>query len=80
MADIPLRVVLDEKHNPDDPKTKSALEEAGLKIEQQIPEIGVVYGTADQGKLSKLRGVQGVLEVEAEGRIDLPPMSGDIPQ
>ena len=49
------------------------LEEAGLQVEQSLPEIGIVSGSIDAAKRGDLDHVQGVAGVEAERTFQLPP-------
>ncbi|MGV6848368.1 MAG: hypothetical protein ACWA5A_08315 [Marinibacterium sp.] len=80
MADVKLKIVLDDKHPADDANLGRALEAAGVQVETQIPEIGVVFGKADKSRIEGLRQLEGVIEVEQEDEIQLPPPSDDTPQ
>jgi len=80
MVDVTLKVVLDDKHPTGDADVGRALEAAGLTVETDIPEIGVIVGKADKGKIESLRRLDGVLEVTEEDDIQLPPMSDETPQ
>jgi len=49
------------------------LANAGLHVEQTHDVIGVVSGTVDDAKLSRLERVEGVLSVEADRVVSVPP-------
>ena len=54
------------------------MEEAGLKVEHQLEEVGVVTGSIDSTKLSDLNEVEGVGAVERSQEVQLPPPHSDI--
>ena len=49
------------------------LEEAGLQVEQSLPEIGIVSGSIEAARRADLDRVQGVAGVEPERTFQLPP-------
>jgi hypothetical protein len=49
------------------------LEEAGLQIEQSLPEIGIVSGSIDSAKKADLDQLHGVAGVESDRVIRIPP-------
>jgi len=53
-------------------------EKAGLKVEQQLQEIGVVSGSIDPACIANLSKVKGVAHVERERQFQLPPPDSDI--
>ncbi len=53
-------------------------EKAGLQIEQQLEQVGVVTGSIDSTKLADLEQVEGVAAVEAARSFQLPPPDSDI--
>ena len=54
------------------------LEEAGLKVEQQLEGVGVVGGLIDRDKLADLEQVKGVAAVEASREVRIAPPDSDI--
>ncbi|MEG4810598.1 hypothetical protein QUA82_22730 [Microcoleus sp. F8-D3] len=44
----------------------TALESAGMKVEQVLPAIGIVTGEVSQSKLEGLKSVPGVASVEID--------------
>jgi len=49
------------------------LTSAGLRVDQKLAEIGIVTGEVAEAALEGLGKVQGVLAVEPEGAVQLPP-------
>jgi hypothetical protein len=56
----------------------SRLREAGLEIEQELEEIGVVTGSIDSEKAESLREVEGVSHVERSREFRIAPPDSDI--
>jgi hypothetical protein len=54
-------------------KVAAAAKRAGLKVEQNLSDIGVLTGVIDQDKIETLRQVDGISHVEAETTISIPP-------
>lgn len=50
-----------------------ALRLAGLSVTEVLSSVGVVTGTVDSDRMSSLSAVPGVLAVEPERTIRLPP-------
>lgn len=50
-----------------------ACERAGLRVDQQLPGLGVVTGQIEASTIDELRRVAGVDAVELDQRIVLPP-------
>ena len=80
MSDVTLRIVLDDAHRDKSDARCRALEAAGLRIEDSIPAIGVIFGTADSENLARVKQTRGVLEAEPEAQYQLPPFDSDQPQ
>ena len=45
----------------------------GMKVDQVMPLTGVISGSAASTKMSDLKKVKGVLSVEEEVTVELPP-------
>lgn len=54
-----------------------ACEQAGLKVEQQLKDIGVIGGTIDSEKVPDLYKVPGVSAVERSRSIQISPPESD---
>lgn len=50
-----------------------ALRHAGLSVTEVLPSVGVVTGTVDSDRMPSLSAVPGVLAVEPDRTIQLPP-------
>ncbi|WP_414833316.1 hypothetical protein [Afifella sp. YEN Y35] len=80
MADIALKVVVDEAHiGKTDVVSRSAVK-VGMRVESIVPEIGVIYGSGDETLLASLAKVEGVQKVDKETSFCLPPCSEKVPQ
>jgi len=53
------------------------IEQAGLKVEQQLDLVGIVTGSIDADKIADLNQVQGVAAVERTQTFQLPPPDSD---
>ncbi|WP_417524534.1 hypothetical protein [Marinovum sp.] len=80
MSDVTLKIVLDDAHRDKPDEVCRALTAAGLRIENSIPAIGVIFGTADSENLERLKATEGVLEAEPEAGYQLPPLDSNTPQ
>jgi hypothetical protein len=54
------------------------LKEAGLDVEQELGEIGVVTGSIDPEKAESLREIEGVSHVERSREFRIAPPDSDI--
>jgi len=54
------------------------LKEAGLDVEQELGEIGVVTGSVDPEKAESLREIEGVSHVEQSREFRIAPPDSDI--
>lgn len=75
---IPVIVAVDEDHLSDLVAVLDALRDAGLRVGEVLAVAGVVTGTADSDRLSSLSAVPGVVSVEAERTIGLPPPDSSV--
>ncbi|GAB2841921.1 hypothetical protein GCM10027200_47740 [Lentzea nigeriaca] len=55
------------------PKVLDDLREAGLVVDTVLEALGVVTGTVEVRAIPSLRSVPGVLDVERQWRVQLPP-------
>jgi hypothetical protein len=56
----------------------SRLRDAGLEVEQELEEIGVVTGSIDSEKSESLRDIEGVSHVERSREFRIAPPDSDI--
>ena len=54
------------------------LKDAGLEVEQELEEIGVVTGSIDPEKAESLREIEGVSHVERSREYRIAPPDSDI--
>jgi hypothetical protein len=54
------------------------LKDAGLDVEQELAEIGVVTGSIDPEKAESLREIEGVSHVERSQEFRIAPPDNDI--
>lgn len=80
MAEISIKVVIDDAHLDQTETLSHRCEELGLHVQTVIPEIGTIFGTADESLLDKLCNLEGVENATTERGYQLPPMSEDVPQ
>lgn len=72
---IPILVVLDTEAMADTVRTLRA---AGMTVDEELPDIGTVRGWVPAGKLHDMQGLDGVLAVEPERTVRLPPPDSDL--
>ncbi len=80
MPRVPVKVVLDTAHLNDQAAVCRAVSDAGLQVEQVIPEIGAIYGSAEEASVDRIGRIDGVLRAQRERGYQLPPLSPHIPQ
>jgi len=80
MAQVPVKVVVDDEHLGAMKSVVQACEDAGLVVEQVFEEIGTIFGRAEEGVFPSIARAQGVETVAHEGSFQLPPRSDRIPQ
>lgn len=80
MADVNLKIVIEEDRRADIDRIEADLKEKGFDVRASIPEFRTIIGSGDSAILDHFRGVEGVQTVRPEGRFQLPPMDEDIPQ
>ena len=60
------------------PEVVQRVQQAGVKVEQQLGNIGVVIGSIDSEKLADLNEVEGVAAVEPSRDIHIAPPDNDL--
>ncbi|MFD9700906.1 hypothetical protein [Lentzea sp. NPDC059081] len=55
------------------PKVLDDLREAGLVVDTVLEALGVITGTVEVKAIPALQAVPGVLDVERQWRVQLPP-------
>jgi hypothetical protein len=78
MSLVTVSVAVDEAHQAQIMEVAAALQAHGMKVEQTMPTIGVITGTVDSSQINGLSQVEGVMAVEQEQGVQLPPPKSDI--
>ena len=73
MTKIHLVLSVSDTHMDKIAKVAAAAKRAGLKVEQQLKDLGVLTGVIDKDKIDRLRQVEGISHVEEERTISIPP-------
>jgi hypothetical protein len=73
MAKVRLSVSISDSHMGRISDVAAAAERAGMEVEQQLPQIGVLTGTIEQDRLQALQRVPGVQHVEEEREVGIAP-------
>ena len=74
-----VNIVLTEDADYDE--ARSELVEKGLEVKSDLRDLGAVLGTVDSALVPALRSLDGVLAVETETTVSVPPIpeDGDTP-
>ncbi|MGH3758895.1 hypothetical protein [Actinophytocola sp.] len=70
---VPVIVSVADDQLADLPAVVDALRDAGLRLGEVLIAAGVVTGTVDSDRISSLSAVPGVVDVERERTVGLPP-------
>lgn len=71
--DSPQKILIVLDLNASAEQVSAALSQFGFRLEQHLPEIGVLTGDAPAGRVDALRTVAGVKAVEIEQHYRLEP-------
>lgn len=71
-------ISIDEAHRDRFTEIVHQCERQGLKVEQQLREIGVVVGRIDAARRRQLEHVPGVAFVETARRVQIPPPESEL--
>jgi hypothetical protein len=74
-ADMPVVVAVEVDRFD---STVRALRAAGMVVEQEMRDIGTVIGRTAGHRLVQVQGLDGVIAVEPEHTVQLPPRSSDL--
>ena len=80
MSKVGLSIVVQDDHLPQTAAIARSLADRGLHVERVVPEAGAIYATGEMSDIAWARLVEGVLGVEPEGGLRLPPLDGRVPQ
>ena len=80
MARLGIAIVIDDHHLARTEAIARSIGARGLRIDRVVPEAGAIYATGEASDIDDLRAMEGVLGVEPERGVALPPLDGRIPQ
>jgi hypothetical protein len=78
MAKVRLTLSVSDSHMNKIAKVAAAAKQAGMKVEQQLKDLGVLTGVIDQDKIDRLRQVDGISHVEEERTVNIPPPGSSV--
>ena len=78
MSKVKLSVLIDDEHRGDFSKVVKSIKKAGMEVDNQLQEIGVVTGSIDAKKVRSLHKVKGVASVEQSRDYQIPPPDSDV--
>jgi hypothetical protein len=78
MSVVKVSVSVDEQQLDQFPQVVEEVKQAGMKVEQQLKDIGVITGSIDSEKLKSLRKVKGVAHIEESREFQIAPPDRDI--
>lgn len=78
MSVVKLSVSVDEQHLDQFPQVVKEIKQAGMDVEQELKDIGVITGSIDSEKVKSLRKVKGVAHVEQSRQFQIAPPDSDI--
>ena len=59
-------VTVDDQHLPDIQAVATALQSAGMKVNNVLSSTGIITGEVSQPKIRELRSIPGVVDVEVD--------------
>jgi hypothetical protein len=73
MATEKVNVLVADDHLKDFAKLVEQSKQAGMKVENQLKEIGVISGSIDAAHIADLERLPGIAAVERQREIQIPP-------
>ncbi len=80
MSRVSIKIVLDADHLARQGDVCARIRSLGVTIEEVIPEIGAIFGSAEEDAMERIRAVEGVQQAGSEAGYHLPPIGSDQPQ
>lgn len=74
-ANVPVVIAVDPDRFDE---VAAALAGAGVSVERELREIGTIGGHVAEGRLASLEALAGVLAVDRERVVQLPPPDADL--
>jgi|1185.fasta_scaffold849179_2 hypothetical protein len=73
MTKVRLSLSISDSHMGKINQVAQAAEEAGLKVEQRLNDLGVLIGSIDEDKVGQLHSLDGISHVEKAQVVGVPP-------
>ena len=80
MSKIGLSIVVHDDHLPRTSAIARSLADHGMRVDRVVPEAGAIFATGEASDIAWARALEGVIGVEPERGVQLPPMDGQVPQ
>ncbi len=80
MSRLSYAVVIDDDHVDETNSIAETISRQGFKVESVMPDIGAIYGSAEETIVGRLRAIEGVEEVRESHDVEAPPFREGIPQ
>ncbi|WP_414585011.1 ketohydroxyglutarate aldolase [Scytonema sp. PCC 10023] len=78
MSQVNLVISVDDEHKNQILEVMENLQAIGMKVEQSMPQIGVIVGSIDSTKVEEVSAVEGVAAVETSRSFQIAPPESDI--
>jgi hypothetical protein len=73
MSTIAIKVTVDADHIGMTDQMCQSLTQLGMVVESTFPEIGVIFGSADEALIPKMKEIEGVTEAVPERTMGVLP-------
>ena len=80
MSRLNYSIVVDEHHLSETESIARAASRTGFKVESVLPEIGAIFGSAEEETIDLLLHIKGIEGVQQSGSVQLPDVDPSIPQ
>jgi hypothetical protein len=80
MGVVKYSIVVDESHLSQTQSIAETASRNGFKVESVIPEIGAIFGQAEEKAIDQLRAIDGIEDVMKSGSVQLPDLDPSLPQ
>ncbi|CZT33811.1 hypothetical protein [Rhizobium sp. 9140] len=80
MSKLSYAVVVDDHHIDATRAIADTMSSQGFIVMSVMPDIGAIYGEAEETVASRIRKMEGIEEVRLSMDVQLPPFSSAVPQ
>jgi len=78
MSKVDVLVSIEADHLDRFSEVVKSIKDAGMDVEQQMKEIGIVTGSIDSVKIERLRRLKGIAQVEKPHRFQIAPPNSEL--